>query len=43
MIEAQQKTIEEATELLDPVVLAVDVGCVRYKRVLNKMLEAEQR
>jgi hypothetical protein len=25
------------------VILAVDVGCVRYKRILGKMLEAEQR
>jgi phenylpropionate dioxygenase-like ring-hydroxylating dioxygenase large terminal subunit len=43
VIEAQQKNIEEAAEPLDPVVLAVDVGCVRYKRVLNKMVEAEHR
>ena len=35
--------IEQATEPLDPVVLAVDVGCVRYKRILGKMQEAEQR
>src|SRR5271154_4411782 len=42
VIEAQQKNIEEAVEPLDPVVLAVDVGCVRYKRVLGRMLEAEQ-
>ena len=26
---------------LDPLILAVDVGPVRYKRVLNKMLDAE--
>ena len=43
VIEAQQRVIEQATEPLDPVVLAVDVGCVRYKRILGKMLEAEQR
>jgi phenylpropionate dioxygenase-like ring-hydroxylating dioxygenase large terminal subunit len=43
VIEAQQRVIETATEPLDPVILAVDVGCVRYKRVLGKMLEAEQR
>jgi phenylpropionate dioxygenase-like ring-hydroxylating dioxygenase large terminal subunit len=43
VIEAQQRVIEDAMEPLDPVVLAVDVGCVRYKRVLDKMLEAEQR
>jgi phenylpropionate dioxygenase-like ring-hydroxylating dioxygenase large terminal subunit len=43
VIEAQQKVIETATVPLDPVVLAVDVGCVRYKRVLDKMRQAEQR
>jgi len=43
VIEAQQKNIESATTPLEPVILAVDVGCVRYKRVLGKMLEAEQR
>lgn len=43
VIEAQQKIIESATRPLDPVILAIDVGCVRYKRVLGKMLEAEQR
>jgi phenylpropionate dioxygenase-like ring-hydroxylating dioxygenase large terminal subunit len=43
MIEAQQRAIETAAEPLDPVVLAVDVGPVRYKRILNKMLEAESQ
>ena len=43
VIEAQQRVIEAATEPLDPVILAVDVGPVRYKRILGKMLEAEQR
>ena len=43
VIEAQQRIIESATEPLDPVILAVDVGCVRYKRVLGKMIEAEQQ
>ena len=42
VIEAQQRIIESAAEPLDPVILAVDTGCVRYKRVLGKMLEAEQ-
>ena len=42
VIEAQQQIIENAMEPLDPVILAVDVGCVRYKRVLNNMLAAEQ-
>jgi phenylpropionate dioxygenase-like ring-hydroxylating dioxygenase large terminal subunit len=43
VIEAQQRMIETAKTPLDPVILAVDVGPVRYKRILNKMLEAEQR
>jgi len=43
MIEAQQRAIETANASLDPVVLAVDVGPVRYKRILNRMLQAEQR
>jgi phenylpropionate dioxygenase-like ring-hydroxylating dioxygenase large terminal subunit len=42
VIEAQQRIIETAERPLDPVILAVDVGCVRYKRVLGKMLETEQ-
>lgn len=41
VIEAQQHLIETADRELDPVVLAIDVGPVRYKRVLGKMLEAE--
>jgi vanillate O-demethylase monooxygenase subunit len=43
VIEAQQKNIESATRPLEPMILAIDGGCVRYKRVLSKMLEAEQR
>jgi phenylpropionate dioxygenase-like ring-hydroxylating dioxygenase large terminal subunit len=43
VIEAQQYVIESATAPLDPVILAIDVGPVRYKRILNKMLDAEQR
>ncbi len=43
VIEAQQRVIESATTTLDPLVLAIDVGPVRYKRILGKMLEAEQR
>jgi phenylpropionate dioxygenase-like ring-hydroxylating dioxygenase large terminal subunit len=42
VIEAQQRMIESAMEPLDPVILAVDVGCVRYKRVLGKMIAEEQ-
>jgi len=43
VIEAQQKVIENAKAPLDPLILAIDVGCVRYKRVLSGMREAEQR
>jgi phenylpropionate dioxygenase-like ring-hydroxylating dioxygenase large terminal subunit len=43
VIEAQQRNIESAAEPLDPVILAIDVGPVRYKRILSKMLEAERR
>ena len=43
VIEAQQRVIENAATPLDPVVLAVDVGPMRYKRVLNKMLQAERQ
>ena len=42
VIEAQQRIIEAADRPLDPLVLAIDVGPVRYKRVLSKMREAEQ-
>jgi vanillate O-demethylase monooxygenase subunit len=42
VIEAQQRIIETAKRPLEPVVLAIDVGPVRYKRILNKMLEVEQ-
>jgi phenylpropionate dioxygenase-like ring-hydroxylating dioxygenase large terminal subunit len=43
VIEAQQRIIEEADRPLDPLTLAIDVGPVRYKRVLSKMREAEQQ
>jgi phenylpropionate dioxygenase-like ring-hydroxylating dioxygenase large terminal subunit len=43
VIEAQQRIIETANKTLDPLILAIDVGPVRYKRILSKMLEAERR
>lgn len=43
VIEAQQRVIENATMPLDPMILAVDVGPVRYKRILDKMLQAERQ
>ncbi len=42
VIEAQQRNIEQADSPLDPLTLAIDVGPVRYKRVLSKMREAER-
>src|SRR5262249_8598368 len=41
VIEAQQQIIDTATTPVDPVILAIDVGPVRYKRILQKMIEAE--
>jgi len=41
VIEAQQQIIDAATIPVDPVILAIDVGPVRYKRILQKMIEAE--
>ena len=43
VIEAQQRNIEQADRPLDPLTLAIDVGPVRYKRVLSKMREAERQ
>jgi vanillate O-demethylase monooxygenase subunit len=43
VIEAQQHIIEEAAIPLEPMILAIDVGCVRYKRILNRMLDAERQ
>lgn len=42
IIEAQQRVLDKATRPLEPTILPVDVGPVRYKRVLERMLAAEQ-
>jgi vanillate O-demethylase monooxygenase subunit len=42
VIEEQQRVIDDATRQLDPTILSVDVGPVRYKRILEKQLAAEQ-
>ena len=42
VIEAQQVIIDGATIPVDPVILAIDVGPVRYKHILQKMIEGEQ-
>ena len=43
MIEAQQRNIDNAETAVDPVVLAIDVGVVRYKNVLQKLIRAEAK
>ncbi|HUC61237.1 MAG TPA: aromatic ring-hydroxylating dioxygenase subunit alpha, partial [Alphaproteobacteria bacterium] len=42
MIEAQQRVLDSARIPLIPVILPVDVGPVRYKRILRKMIEQER-
>jgi vanillate O-demethylase monooxygenase subunit len=42
VIEAQQEIIDSALTPVDPIILAIDVGPVRYKRILQKMIEREQ-
>jgi vanillate O-demethylase monooxygenase subunit len=42
MIEAQQQMIDNAQTAVDPVLLAVDVGPVRYKKILNDLIDGEQ-
>jgi vanillate O-demethylase monooxygenase subunit len=41
VIEAQQRTIDESQTTVDPVILAIDVGPVRYKQVLKRLIAAE--
>jgi vanillate O-demethylase monooxygenase subunit len=42
IIEAQQRRIAVASRTLEPMILPIDAGPMRYKRVLAKMIEAEQ-
>jgi vanillate O-demethylase monooxygenase subunit len=42
VIEAQQEIIDAAEIAVDPVILAIDVGPVRYKTILQKLIRAEQ-
>ena len=42
VIEAQQRFIDASQTAMDPVILAVDAGPVRYKQVLKKLVAAEQ-
>jgi phenylpropionate dioxygenase-like ring-hydroxylating dioxygenase large terminal subunit len=42
VIEAQQEIIDSALTSVDPVILAIDVGPVRYKQILQKLIRQEQ-
>jgi phenylpropionate dioxygenase-like ring-hydroxylating dioxygenase large terminal subunit len=42
VIEAQQELIDASLTPVDPVILAIDVGPVRYKQILRKLIAAEQ-
>ena len=41
VIEAQQRVLDGADIRLDPIILSVDVGPTRYKRILQKMVEQQ--
>ena len=43
VIEAQQRIIDASQTSVDPLILAIDVGPVRYKQVLKKLIAAESR
>jgi hypothetical protein len=42
VIEAQQELIDGAQTAVDPVILAIDVGPVRYKKILQDLIDQEQ-
>jgi vanillate O-demethylase monooxygenase subunit len=42
VIEAQQRVIDTALTPVAPVILAIDVGPVRYKQILQKLISDEQ-
>ena len=42
VIEAQQEIIDSALTSVDPVILAIDVGPVRYKQILQKLIRQER-
>jgi vanillate O-demethylase monooxygenase subunit len=42
VIEAQQRVIDASETAVDPVILAIDVGPVRYKQILHKLVRADQ-
>lgn len=42
VIEAQQEIIDASTSSVDPIILAIDVGPVRYKQILQRLIRNEQ-
>ena len=42
VIEAQQEIIDAALTPVDPVILAIDVGPVRYKQILQRLIRNDQ-
>ena len=42
VIEAQQQIIDTALTPVDPVILAIDVGPVRYKQILQRLIRNER-
>jgi vanillate O-demethylase monooxygenase subunit len=42
VIEAQQQMIDNAVTPIDPIILAIDVGPVRYKKILQRLIDSEQ-
>ncbi|MGE3709167.1 MAG: Rieske 2Fe-2S domain-containing protein [Hyphomicrobiaceae bacterium] len=41
VIEAQQRIIDQANRTLDPVILSVDAGTVRFRRAIDRLVAAE--
>jgi len=42
VIEAQQQRIDSANDRVDPILLSIDVGPTRYKRILERLIKEEQ-
>ena len=43
MIEAQQRLMDQARTPLSPVLLAIDAGPTRYRRVLDRLLSEDMK
>ena len=42
VIQAQQEIIDTAEDSVAPLILAIDVGPVRYRKILQRLVRAEQ-